>query len=549
MNLHAFSQQSPAVPSFLFLLADDIGWGDFSYNNGTAITPNIDSWASREGSVLLQDFHSATVCSPTRATILTGRHNFRDCVESVYGCGDMTQCVPNFEFAPSNTFTVGDAARKAFPDEFDNHGDGVFFAGKWHLGSFYNDSEKYGGITSSPLNHGFNKMNATISNTPTATVNCQCKAEWKKDCEFGHYLKPTNCQPKGKCCFNYWWDDPFAPHGVTNLTRPTPPDDSLYLADAFTRFLAERSALNKPFLAQISFHHCHIPFIASEKAKNDCATGKTCRPPLNGEPPYTDLELDYYACLTELDNAVGIILKALQDHGYYDNTMTWFTTDNGPEKNCPPLGFCRNTDTNPRRPAEGPGSSGPLRGRKRDVYEGGHRVPAIISYPALVTGGDHVSWETVTTMDFLPTIMEMLHVDRPTQQRGWAMDGRSVLPLLRNPSNFAWKDTPDGQRSLGIGNYNPGNKVMLGWGYRNGPWKYVEGSKSCKAPECNQSQSQLFNLEEDLGERKDLSLVYPDILADLKSKFKVWYRSVMKSRKTESKCRRANQLALPKSFS
>ena len=73
--------------------------------------------------------------------------------------------------------------------------------------------------------------------------------------------------------------------------------------------------------AQISFHNCHIPFIGSKKSKESCARGETCRTPPKGEAPFTDEELDYYACLVELDNAVGILLKALKTHGYYDNTM------------------------------------------------------------------------------------------------------------------------------------------------------------------------------------------------------------------------------------
>ena len=80
----ASNHTTPASPSFLFLLADDIGWADFGYNNGTARTPRIDAWARAKGSVLLQDFHSGgTVCSPTRATVLTGRNHFRDCVDYV----------------------------------------------------------------------------------------------------------------------------------------------------------------------------------------------------------------------------------------------------------------------------------------------------------------------------------------------------------------------------------------------------------------------------------------------------------------------------------
>ena len=80
----ASNHTAPASPSFLFMLADDIGWADFGYNNGTARTPRIDAWARAKGSVLMQDFHSGgTVCSPTRATVLTGRNHFRDCVDYV----------------------------------------------------------------------------------------------------------------------------------------------------------------------------------------------------------------------------------------------------------------------------------------------------------------------------------------------------------------------------------------------------------------------------------------------------------------------------------
>ena len=136
----AFSRQetvdalpsSPAKPSFLFLLIDDVGWADLSYNGGTAQTPNIDRWARRSGSIIMQDLHSGgTVCSPTRATILTGRNHFRDCVDYVFGCSDMTECVPDFEFAPSRTFTVGDAVRSAGKD----YDDGAIFLGKVRLAS------------------------------------------------------------------------------------------------------------------------------------------------------------------------------------------------------------------------------------------------------------------------------------------------------------------------------------------------------------------------------------------------------------------------------
>ena len=71
-----------APPSFLFILGDDIGWADFRYNNGTVNSPRIQEWIEMDGTITMQDFHTGgTVCSPTRATVLTGRNHFRDCVD------------------------------------------------------------------------------------------------------------------------------------------------------------------------------------------------------------------------------------------------------------------------------------------------------------------------------------------------------------------------------------------------------------------------------------------------------------------------------------
>jgi hypothetical protein len=172
--------------------------------------------------------------------------------DPVYGCSDMTECVPGFEFAPQRTFTVADAAR-ASGKGYVSH-----FGGKWHLGSFYNDSEQLGGITSSPVTHGFDMFNATVEVSPTATTNCQCNAEWQPNCDYGHYGKMTHCSggpgpdpnASNGCCFNYWWNDDSAPHSVTNLTIASPDDDSTYNADSFIRFLESRAGA--PFLAQVS---------------------------------------------------------------------------------------------------------------------------------------------------------------------------------------------------------------------------------------------------------------------------------------------------------
>lgn len=87
-------------------------------------------------------------------------------------------------------------------------------------------------------------------------------------------------------------------------------------------------------MAQLSFHNCHIPFVGTPEARELCRNGTTCieRPEISGPlSNLTDIQLDFYACLNELDAAIGRVLQAMDDHGYGENTLTWLATDNGPE--------------------------------------------------------------------------------------------------------------------------------------------------------------------------------------------------------------------------
>ncbi len=336
-------------------------------------------------------------------------------------------------------------------------------------------------------------------------------------------------------CFNYWHGNASSEHGVSNTTFPTPDDDAVYNADAFVRFLEARAGA--PFLAQISFHNCHIPFVGTPARKAACTAGTQCEPPLPGAEPYNPQELDFYACLNELDNSVGAVLDALARLGYYDNTMVWFTVDNGPEVNCPPEGRCGSGSTGHIPPGTlhrpdcgGAGSAGPLRGRKRDVWEGGHRVPGVISWPSVVSGdAGRVSWDPVVTMDFLPTIMEALGVQRPPEQQGWAFDGVSVLPILRG-------ETPP-ERGIGW-MYNVPVAGENGYAFRYGKWKYVAGGASCnpKAATFNCSQPQLYDMSVDYVEDYDLRDKEPEVFAAIAANFSAWFASVHNSIANESEC-------------
>ena len=285
----ALASGSPA-PSFLMLMGDDIGWADFANSGGIAHAPRLAAWLNTSGTLKLMDMHSGgTVCSPTRATVLTGRNHFRDCVNYVYDCSDMTECTPDMDFAPQRTFTIADAARAASKP-------GAMYTSahfaKWHLGALYNDSEKYGGITSSPATHGFDFFQSTVEVAPTATTNCQCNASWQGQCDFGHNVPTEHCtggpgpDPNAApgCCFNYWKPDVARAHGVVNLTIPTPDDDAAFNAEAFVSFLETLSG--QPFVAQVSFHNCHIPFVGTPARKAACNSSAECAPVLPGAAAY-----------------------------------------------------------------------------------------------------------------------------------------------------------------------------------------------------------------------------------------------------------------------
>ena len=198
-----------------------------------------------------------------------------------------------------------------------------------------------------------------------------------------------------------WWRDDTKEHAIANLTWPTIPDDAADLACSFSRLVAKQDAAgHKPFLAQISFHNCHIPFIGGNETRRACQSGKSCaaaasQPGLGHPGNFSDTQLDYYAwcatlfvcvcfcvshvcllfllafllahlfarSLNEFDSAMGTVLDVLDKHKYRQNTMIFFTTDNGPEVNCN-NGLCA-----PSHFLVAPGNAGPLRGRKRDTWE------------------------------------------------------------------------------------------------------------------------------------------------------------------------------------
>ena len=145
---------------------------------------------------------------------------------------------------------------------------------------------------------------------------------------------------------------------------------------------------------------------------------------------------EFFGALIDIDVQIGRVRTILKQKGYADSTLVWLASDNEPEVNAP------NGFIDPEIAGGyfgGPGEARPLRGRKRDYWEGGHRVPGILEYPPLIRANS-VSRHTMVTTDLLPTIMDLLDVARPTSQAAWGLDGRSVVPAMRGEAPESYNE-------------------------------------------------------------------------------------------------------------
>eukprot|EP01083_Nonionella_stella_P178467 630487_1 len=225
---------SASVPNFVMILADDFGWGDPSYNNGTTYTPSLDAMASSPHSIVFsRGYAGSPVCSPTRASTLTGRSPNRDCVYSANGCGSQPAWLCSEPMPlPLSTFTIAEAAKKynKLYDPSKPYTTSIF--GKWHLGDFWNKSQ--GHNISRPDQHGFDYWMCTEASAPSCTPNCGCFPPPYDECITGHYDVDV------PWCTNYWFADSSAPNGVMNLSyriNGTQSIDAVFIIDQFEAWL------------------------------------------------------------------------------------------------------------------------------------------------------------------------------------------------------------------------------------------------------------------------------------------------------------------------
>ncbi|MEM7784688.1 MAG: sulfatase-like hydrolase/transferase, partial [Planctomycetota bacterium] len=250
-------------------------------------------------------------------------------------------------------------------------------------------------------------------------------------------------------------------------------DDSMLIMKRATRFIEQCASDKKPFFAVIWFHAPHLPVVADEDHRN-----------LYPRHPFGSLGKNYAGCLSALDDSMGLLHNELKRHSMFDNTMLWYCSDNGPESSS----------------KKGPGRAEPFRGRKRDLYEGGVRVPGFVVWPHKIKKPFSTDVPCVTS-DYFPTIHDVLGLDLPKRP----YDGMSLLPLLEDRSK---------KRNRAIGFQS--KKVQV---WNDDRFKLV----------INKGKEELYDVANDLAESANLIEQHPEIAKNMKAEMMAWIESCKKS--------------------
>jgi arylsulfatase A-like enzyme len=455
-NQHVKEIQNMKKPNIVYILADDMGYGDLSCLNleSKIRTENLDRVAS--GGMSFTDAHSSSaVCTPSRYSILTGRYNWRS---------ELKQGVV-FGYSPH----VIEAGRETVASMLRARGYTTACIGKWHLGLDweFNDSENAipdftKPVKNGPLDCGFDRffgISASLDMPPYAYIENDRVTAIPDDCVASN---------KGKA---YWREGLIAPDFRHEDVLPVCTRKSI-------EFIYEQADAGNPFFLYFPLPAPHTPILPLEKFRGSSGTNE-----------YGDF------CL-QVDDTVGRIAAVLDEKGISDNTIFIFTSDNG----CSPHADFAELATFEHNP------SYIFRGHKADIYEGGHRIPLIIKWPEIVPSGS-VRDDTVCLVDFMATIADILNIRLPDNT---AEDSVSNLSLWKGEARegslreATVHHSINGSFSIRKGNW----KLEMCPG--SGGWSYPRPEECEGLPPI-----QLYDLSVDIGERRNLYSEKPEIVKEL----------------------------------
>tara|TARA_B100002052_G_scaffold196734_1_gene179486 strand:+ start:114 stop:1865 length:1752 start_codon:yes stop_codon:yes gene_type:complete len=439
-------------PNIIVIMTDDQGIGDFGFaNNSLAETPNLD--ALYEGGVHLEQFYVSPVCSPTRACLMTGRYNYRTrCIDTYLGRSMMD----------TNEITIAEVLGAA------GYRTGIF--GKWHLGDNYPLRAVDQGFEESLIHKG------------------------------GGLAQPSEPRENGRR-----YTDAILFHNGNQVQSKGYCTDVYF--DAAIEFANKASADGDPFFAYIPTNAPHGPFhdvpqeLYEHYKQKDFSSIMVRDLNEKQRQAENDKLARIFAMITNVDQNIGRLIKALKSAGQLDNTMIVYLNDNGP---------------NSARYVNG------HRGSKATVLEGGVRSPLIVQWPSSIKPGT-ASNQVGAHIDLLPTIAEACGVKLA---KGHEVDGMSLLTALTGEQRRTV------ERTLVIQSHR-GNQPTRFHNFliRKGDYKLVHPSGFGKESFEGEPQFELYNVVKDPSESNNLIGKEPKLARQLADLYEQWFDDVSSTRK------------------
>jgi arylsulfatase A-like enzyme len=424
-------------PNIIFILADDLGYGDLScYGQRKFDTPHLDRMAE-EGMRFTDHYSGSTVCAPARCSLMTGYHTGHARVRGNYGTGPhgWGACL---ELRPEDV-TVAELLQNA------GYATGAF--GKWSLG--------VAETTGAPWKKGIDEWYGYLNQG------------------HAHFYYPE---------YLYHNDKKVVLEGNSGGQRQQYSHD--LIAEKALEFVTQNKS--RPFFLYWAITIPHAELLVPEDSMDEFL-GRYEERPYVGTHYASQPEpfAAFAGMVTRMDRDIGRLLKRLKDLGIDEDTIVLFSSDNGPHKEGghDPVFF---------------DSNGPLRGIKRDLYEGGIRVPMITRWPGRIKAGS-ASYHVSAFWDFLPTVCDMAGIPSPD-----GIDGLSFLPVMLGNEKE--------QQNHEFLYWEFHERKMTTQAIRMGRWKAVKHSPV--------GPMELYDLENDIGETTDIADQYPDIADKIRALYK-----------------------------
>jgi arylsulfatase A-like enzyme len=446
-------------PNIIFVLADDLGWSELGcYGNKFNETPHLDALAKR-GLRFTHAYASAPVCSPYRAAFLTGQYPAR--------VGILDYLRPDSENGLSTRHTT-------LPEMLQKNGYTTGMIGKWHLSGYtYHGAKK----VVRPVDHGF------AWNTGSEIKGVGNGANF-----FPYVFRTQPISwidlPKNKLGKAEYLTDRLNHEAIGFIEKNKDKPFFLYLAH-----YAPHTILNgRPDLVE-KYRKKHRP---GKSTRNRCYLCKDSEHEGDALNHWAGDHNPHLAAMLEsIDSGMGLIVKKLQQLNLEENTIVIFSSDNGGETNVT--------------------SNAPLRGGKSQLYEGGIRVPFIVSWPG-ETPAAKISEQPTANVDFYPTLLEAAGIDPDKSQ---TLDGVSILQTWRDPDAAPVRKALHWHYPLEKPHFLGGRS---GGAIRAGDWKLIEN--------FDENSTELYHLGSDPSEKTNLSKQRPNKRRELLSQLIQWRQSV-----------------------